>query len=240
MQFSKQSNYYAKYRPSYPSQVFLELLKHVPSTKKALDCGTGSGQAAIRLADHFEDVYATDISSEQLSFAEKRNNVHYSVSPAERTSFQDHSMDIVVVAQAIHWFDLKAFYQEVKRVVKPGGMIAVIGYHRIQTRSEIAKFLMPFFDIVFGLYFSENRSLVEEGYKTIPFPFEEVGYYTYEHKKSWSLEDLSGYLHSWSAVQKYIDEKSEDPTIDVITKLSDRWKIEEEVCFPIFMRLGRV
>ena len=130
--FSSHSKAYAQFRPHYPKELFDHLLTFVNSKNTAWDCGTGNGQVAGVLADYFTEVYATDISQQQLNEAVRKNNIHYSVQPAEGTGFTDHRFDLITVAQAIHWFRFDPFYAEAKRTLQPGGLLAVIGYGLLQ------------------------------------------------------------------------------------------------------------
>lgn len=172
--FSKQSNQYAKYRPTYPN-AFFEHLKGLMSThENAWDCGTGNGQVAVQLANTFENVYASDISASQIANAPILRNVHYSIQAAEQTSFQDDFFDLIVVAQAIHWFDFEKFYDEVRRTAKDGALIVVIGYGRVEISPEIDAIVNHFYHDVIGKYWDAERRYIDENYQTIPFPFEEI------------------------------------------------------------------
>jgi ubiquinone/menaquinone biosynthesis C-methylase UbiE len=124
--FSIQSASYAAYRPSYPVELYNFLLPLVATKKNAWDCGTGNGQVAKVLSGYFVNVYATDISGQQINHAVKKNNIFYSVGEAEKACFGNDMFDMITVAQAIHWFDLDAFYKEVKRTLKPGGLLVSI------------------------------------------------------------------------------------------------------------------
>jgi len=238
--FSKQAQYYAKYRPSYPKEMYLQIMAYVKERACAWDCGTGNGQVAVALSEFFKTIYATDISFGQLQNSYKKNNIHYSQSSAESVVFKENTFDLVTIAQAIHWFDFSRFYQEVNRVLKNNSIIAVIGYGKLQTDESVNQKLSDFFEEMFGLYFTKNRKYVDEQYKTIPFPFDVIGEYEYMSTYNWELQDLQGYLYSWSSVQRFIDDKGKDPTVKLINSISINWENSKEVRFPVFLKLGRI
>ena len=202
--FSTQSREYAAFRPTYPATLYEFIFQHLREKKCAWDCATGNGQVAHFLANHFEKVFATDISQQQLDQAIRKENIIYSISPAEKTSFPDNQFDLITVGQALHWFDRDKFYDEVKRVGKPGSILAVWGYAFINIEPVIDEIIVKFYHDTVGPYWDPARKLVEEEYKSITFPFEEIptpGFFISTH---WTLAHLAGYLESWSATQKYI------------------------------------
>ena len=87
--FSQHAEQYRKFRPTYPKEIYPFIAGQVPLHEAAWDCGTGNGQVALNLCDYFDQVYATDISENQLKHADRKNNLVYSVAPAEKTSFPD-------------------------------------------------------------------------------------------------------------------------------------------------------
>ena len=122
--FSKQSRLYSESRPRYPKELFEYLKTLAPSLELVWDCATGNGQAAVSLAEHFEKVIATDASPQQIDNVIEKENVEYLVAPAEEIYLEDETVDMVTVATALHWFDHSRFFPEVKRVLKPGGVLA--------------------------------------------------------------------------------------------------------------------
>lgn len=237
--FSKQSDYYAKYRPSYPKSLVDYIVGFIDHKSSVWDCATGTGALAFELADYFTHVYATDISDSQLKYAKQKKNIYYSTSLAEKTSFSSESFDLITVAQAIHWFNFDEFYSEAKRVLKPNGWIVVLGYGKIEVNDQIDKLVHAFYDEMFSLRLSENRKYLDEHYRNIPFPFYEVETPVFSSEYFWSLDDFHGYLYSWSAVQKYMEEEDANPTIPLIAKLSSLWVDKLQISFPIFLRIGR-
>lgn len=240
-QFSKQAELYARYRPDYPKEMYDFIFEHLSGRQLAWDCATGSGQVATYLADHFEQVTATDISQEQLSFAPRRDNIEYLEASAENSGLPDDHFDLITVAQAIHWLDFDAFYKEVRRVAKEDALLAVIGYGMVRVNEELNPIIDNLYEEAFGTHFNKNRKYVDEHYRTIPFPFDEIPNPSFQNHYHWSLDELEGYFNSWSAISKM---KSEgyNPVDKTISELKQRVNNTEniEASFPVFMRLGRV
>lgn len=197
---------------------------------------------AQSLANNFERVYATDISEQQLKNAFMAKNIFYSVAPAERTNFADNQFDLITVGQALHWFDRPPFYEEVKRTGKPDGLLAVWGYALLSIEPAIDEMFLDFYNNTVGDYWDEARRLVEDHYKNIHFPFDEIDCPGFYIRTEWTSEQFTGYLSSWSATQKYIREHGRDPVQAFAETLNTLWKTGEkkQVCFPIFLRLGRI
>ncbi|WP_373058185.1 class I SAM-dependent methyltransferase [Zunongwangia sp. H14] len=237
--FSTKSEQYAKFRPTYPAELYDFLKKHLPANKRTWDCGTGNGQVAGELADFFEEVYATDISEQQLENAVQKPNIHYSKQAAEKTSFQDHFFDLVTVAQAIHWFDFDKFYAEVNRVLKPGGLIAVMGYGLFYSNAETNKVIHHFYRNITDPYWDPERKYLDEEYKTIPFPFNEIKTPEFKLELEWSLEQLLGYLKTWSAVKHYEKANGENPVDLVAADFRKSFGEKGKITYPILFRLGK-
>ena len=239
--FSSQSKDYATFRPTYPTELYQFIFQHVNEKKIAWDCATGNGQVAYYLSLHFEKVFATDISQKQLDHAVKEKNIFYSVSRGEKTSFPENEFDLITVAQALHWLDRDAFYAEAKRVGKPGALVAVWGYALLYIESTIDDMIIEFYNHTVGPYWDSARKLVEEEYRTISFPFEEIQAPAFSIQTQWTLSELSGYLSSWSSTQKYMKEKGSDPVPPFIKKLKKYWtQTTMTVTFPIFTRIGKI
>jgi ubiquinone/menaquinone biosynthesis C-methylase UbiE len=231
--FSQDSKQYAQFRPRYPKDLFDHLLSLVKEKNTAWDCGTGNGQVAGVLADHFTNVYATDISQQQINEAIKLPNIFYSVQPAEKTSFHEKEFDLITVAQAIHWFRFDDFYAEVKRTLKPGGIIAVIGYGPIQTIKPLQEIIDHFYKNIIGSYWDAERHYIDELYQTIPFPFEEITMPVFTMSYQWTLVQLTGYLGTWSAVKHYIKQHQTDPVALIQKELSGAWPATPSISFPV-------
>ena len=163
--FSKRSGTYAKYRPDYPQALYEFILAHVKETELAWDCATGNGQVAVALARHFKKVIATDASQNQIAHAIPHPRVEYRVSAAEDSGLNDHGTDLITVAQALHWFDFDAFYKEVKRVGKPGSLIAVWTYGLLTTETEADQVIQHFYYDIIGKYWPPERQYVDQKYE---------------------------------------------------------------------------
>jgi len=244
--FSGHANLYAQYRIDYPTELYDFVLSFAAGRQKAWDCATGNGQVASVLSDFFAAVDATDISETQLLLAVKKTNIHYQISRAEQTPFADHTFDLITVAQAVHWFNVDAFHQEVRRVARPGGVIAEWGYGLVQLgQSKIGPDLDPimldFYRNRIGPYWDPQRKFIDNAYATLPFPFADVQRAEFTAHRTWSLERFLNYLRTWSAVRQYIHENEEDPIIRLGEEFAAGWGDgEREVQFPIFLRVGRV
>lgn len=239
--FSQHAAGYAAFRPTYPKALYDFVLKQVKNRDVAWDCATGNGQVARDLAKYFEKVSATDSSAKQLENAVPSGNIQYSLASAERTSFPDSSFDLITVGQAIHWFDIPRFYEEVFRVARPGAVIAVWGYSLLSVNSAMDAIISGFYKNIIGSYWDPERKLVDEQYKTIPFPFQEIAAPEFTFSFQWTLAELQGYLTTWSAVQKYIKARGANPVEKLIEQVRPLWKNEKmEVRFPLFLRCGRI
>lgn len=238
--FSANSHHYARYRPHYPQELFDFLRQLLQKRERAWDCGTGNGQVAGKLADFFEEVYATDISTRQLMNAIDKPNVRYTKQRAENTNFPDSAFDLITVAQAIHWFDFEKFYAEVGRTLKTGGYLAVIGYSLFRSNTGTNQVIDHFYRNIVGPYWDPERVYLDEEYKTIPFPLEEVEVPAFRHRMDWSLERLVGYLNTWSAVKHFINEKGKNPVDLIQNDLKESFGNRGVVEFPILFRLGKL
>ena len=240
--FSKQAAAYRQYRPEYPKELYEYILQHVKGRESAWDCGTGNGQVAVVLADYFQEVDATDISENQLKNAIEKENVYYLLTRAEHTHFDKDTFDLITVAQALHWFNFETFYQEVRRVAKPGAVLAVWGYGLFRVVPEIDKIIDDFYKNITGPYWDQERRYIDDQYKSIPFPFQqpEEGTKQFTIIKPWTIADLEGYLNTWSAVQHYIKERGESPVGALMDQIDGLWPAGEvkDVRFPVFMKLG--
>jgi SAM-dependent methyltransferase len=241
--FSQQASTYAAARPSYPDALYQFLVSLVPRRLLAWDCATGNGQAARDLGRYFERVIATDGSVDQIAHAVPAANVEYRVAPAESSGLETKSVDLVAVAQALHWFAHDAFFAEVRRVTVTGGVIAAWSYGSCHAGADVETWLRDFEENTVGPYWNPERRWVDERYSTIPFPFLEVPAPTFELRVEWTLRQLDAFLHSWSAVTKFRRDRGEDPVPPLVERLASRWGPAErtrEVTWPLNIRVGRV
>jgi ubiquinone/menaquinone biosynthesis C-methylase UbiE len=249
--FSSNSKEYSSSRPKYPRSLFEFLVGLVQHRNLAWDCATGNGQAAVVLSEYFEQVIASDGSKEQIENAQPRNNIRYEVFPAERTSLADSSVDLITIAQALHWFDLDHFYKEAKRVLRKddsndsdGGVIAAWAYGLHSVSPEIDNITHLLYEDILGSYWPKERKIVENKYQDIPFPFQKIDTPVFQIELDWSLSELTGYLYTWSSVQKYIQKNNSDPVKQVYQGLAAAWGdkntwYKRRVIWPIYMRVGR-
>jgi ubiquinone/menaquinone biosynthesis C-methylase UbiE len=238
--FSQQATEYAKFRPRYPKELFRWLGGVAPSRQLAWDCATGNGQAAVALAKVFDRVIATDASEKQLANAEANSRVSYRVAPAERSGLEAQSIDLVTIAQALHWFDLDQFYAEVGRVLKPAGVIAVWAYKLATVSPEIDAVVKHFYSEIVGPYWPEERVLVEK-FEELPFPFRQAETPPFAMVAEWRVENLLGYLRTWSARQRFIAAEQRDPLEEIEEKLRCTWEDKvRRVVWPLTIRVGRV
>jgi SAM-dependent methyltransferase len=240
--FSGHSNQYAQHRPHYPDEIYAYLASIAPGRALAWDCGTGNGQAAIGLAEYFDNVHATDASAEQISHAYPHERVSYHAEPAEHVSLNDSSVDLVTVAVAIHWFHFDEFYREVRRVLKPNGILAAWTYSLTEISPQVDPLVQEYYSEILAGYWPERIHYLEEEYKTIPFPFEEIVPPSFLMQIDWNLIQFAGFLDSWSATQRYKDQKGHHPLDLIWQKLLAAWGDENEqrlVRWPLYFRIGR-
>ena len=241
--FSAQAADYARYRIAYPAALYDWLLPQVASRERAWDCATGNGQVAAVLADSFVRVDATDLSASQLAQAPLRPNIHYQQATAERTPFPNQRFDLITVAQAVHWFDGDAYHREVRRVARPGAVLAEWGYRlcRLETPG-LNRVLDAFHDVTSGPYWDANRRHVENEYANLSFPFAGVQHARFAVEKHWTADDMLNYLRTWSATANYA---RQHPGADLVALVDDEltrlWGPHTRlVTFPVFARAGRV
>ncbi len=240
--FSKQSDLYARYRPSYPSELFDHILSFVNKKDTAWDCATGNGQAAAVLAEHFKKVMATDISQAQLDKAVPKENIEYLQCPAESTPFPENSFDLITVAQAYHWLKWDAFKTEATRVAKPGAVIAAWMYDRTMADEKVNEVTGEFYKNITGPYWDYERKYVDDKYAGVDFDYELLPSKEFQTVLQWNRNDLLGYVSTWSAVQKYIKENGQSPVPILETALEKIWPANEnkKVVFPVYLKLGRI
>jgi SAM-dependent methyltransferase len=240
--FSKQSDLYVKYRPHYPESLYEYLQTLTSEHTLVWDCGTGNGQAALGIANYYDKVIATDPSETQIKNAFACRNVIYSVSPAEYSGLENNSVDLITIANALHWFDFELFNKEATRVLKPQGVIAAWGYGNPSHAPELDKIITYFHDEVIGPYWLPENRLVEKNYSTVPFPFAEIRTPAFKIEKSLSFNDLIGLFGTWSAVQRYKDKTGKDPVIQIEEELKKAWKDlsgEKIFTWRLVLKVGR-
>lgn len=239
--FSQQAAAYSQFRPHYPKEIINYIVDFVDVKNSALDIATGNGQVAAQLAAHFNTVHATDISDKQLQHATVASNLIYSKQAAEHTSFASEQFDLITVAQAIHWFKFDDFYREVYRILKPDGIFAVLGYGLFATNKDSDRILSRFYHDIVGPYWDAERKYLDQMYRTIPFPFDEIETQHFENRFRWSFDQLIGYLETWSATQHYKEKNHQNPIDLVRNELKASWERgDHQVTFPLLLRIGRL
>lgn len=240
--FSAVARAYADWRPRYPDALF-DYLSTLPARRTlAWDCGAGSGQATLALTRYFPRVIATDASAAQLAAAPPHAQVEYRFVPAEASGLAAGTVDLVTVAQALHWFDLASFYAEVDRVLAPGGVVSVWTYGRSQLDDGyLDHIFLAFYRDLIGPYWPAERRHVESGYRELDFPFAELRTPAFIMEIDWTLPELLGYVGTWSAVGRFRAERGDDPVTALERELSRAWgeaETRRRVRWPLHLRVG--
>ncbi len=240
--FSKQSEDYTRFRPIYPQSLYAWLASITQNHHHVWDCATGNGQAAVALANYFDKVAASDASENQILHAKQHPKVRYFTAPAERSGLEESSMDMISVAQAFHWFQFEAFFSEARRVLKPGGILAIWAYGFLTIDKAVDNAVNSLYKGALESHWPPERRYIEEEYATIPFPFQELQTPDFFMEAQWSQADLTGYLRTWSAVVRYKEEHGSDPVDAVEAQIKDIWgnEVHRSVRWPIYLRVGAV
>lgn len=242
--FSTHNAGYAAHRPTYPAALVDFLAEAAPGRALALDAGCGTGQLSTRLAERFAQVVAIDASAAQIAAATPHDRVRYRATPAERSGLPDASADLVTVAQAAHWLDLDSFYDEVRRVARPGAVLALITYGVLHVADAPAdRVVRHFYDAVIGPFWPPERRHVEDGYRSLRFPFPALDAPGLSIEVAWRLADLIGYIETWSAVRAAEKAVGRGPVETFQAALAAAWgdpDAVKPVSFPLSLRVGRV
>ncbi|MDX1997215.1 MAG: class I SAM-dependent methyltransferase [Thermoanaerobaculia bacterium] len=240
--FSRQADTYRRYRPHYPAPFLDWVAALAPRRDLAWDVGTGNGQAAVGLAPHFRRVFASDLSLPQLAAAETVSAVSYGLASAESSPLAAASVDLVTVAQALHWFEFDRFWSEVRRVLRPGGGVVAWCYERAEISAVIDPVFLRFHDETMAPYWPDRRAHVISGYRNIPFPFFPVATPGFALSSQWDLEHLLGYVASWSAVDRCRQRTGIDPLPGFAQELAAAWGPRDqvrEIRWPLTVLAGR-
>ena len=241
--FSGVAGAYAEHRPRYPDRLFEWLAEVAPAREVAWDCATGSGQAAVALAGRFQRVIATDASAAQIAAGGPHPRVEYRVAPAQASGLPPASVDLVTVAQALHWFDRSAFYAEARRVLRRSGVIAAWTYGASGFGDPRADAVhRRFYSETVGPFWPPERALVENGYRTIEFPFEEIDAPAFDMEAEWPLSAFLGYVGTWSAVARFREKRGYDPVAELGEELRSHWgdpAAPRRIRWPLAIRAGR-
>ncbi len=239
--FSRQSAAYSRFRPGYPPELIAWVAAQAPDRRVALDCATGSGQAAVALAAHFANVIAIDGSVEQLRSAVPHRCVAYVAATAERLPLAGRCASLVAAAQAAHWFDFDRFHAECRRVLVPGGVVAAWTYSLFRVDPRVDAVVDRFYEAEVGPFWPAERRYVEEAYRTLPFPWREEPAPSFALESDWDLGQVVGYVGTWSAVQRYRERVGRDPLPELRSRLLEAWPAGtvRRLRWPIHLRLGR-
>ncbi len=234
---------YQAFRPRYPPGLFTWLAGVAPRREVAVDLGCGSGQASVALAEHFREVIGLDPSAEQVAHAEAKAGVRYLVAPAEATGLPGGCADLVVAAQALHWFDQPRFHAEVERLSRPGAVCAAFTYGLCRVDPAVDAVVDRLYRPILGPHWPPERAHVDAEYRTLPFPWPEVAAPALAISEAWDLHRFTGYLRTWSAVAAYLKARGEDPLALVARDLEAAWgdpAQRRQVTWALTVRAGRL
>lgn len=232
-------------RPAYPEALFDHLVSLAPGRGLAWDCGAGTGQATRSLALRFDRVIATDTSRRQLAEARLGGrHAHPVAAAAEAAPIRDRTIDLVVVSAALHWFDRRRFFEEVRRVAKPGAILAAWSYYRTRVDDgAVDDIVMRFADEVISPYWPPGMQLNRDAYRSLDLPFERLPWPELEAEGTMHLDDLLMFMRTWSASQAWQRERGTDPVAVVRDRLAAVWgdpARERPVRWPLHGAIARV
>lgn len=241
--FSNVADQYAQYRPTYPDELYQQILKEVPGKELVWDVATGNGQAAAALARNFKQVIATDPSRNQIAKAISASNIEYRIEPAEMPSLDNGVADLITVAVGAHWLDLPEFEKAVARVAKPGGVLAIWAYFLPQVKDLPDEIIQHFYNESLRGYWPKERRHIDEKYRNITFSFPEIAEEDIPMTAEWTLDQLCGFFSSWSAVNRKIKDTGEDPVLELRKRAEQYWPVSDEprpIEWPLFLSMWRV
>jgi SAM-dependent methyltransferase len=241
--FEQGGRAYARFRPEYPRQLAAFLASAAPDNQLAVDVGCGNGQLTRLLAPYFSRVVGLDPSADQIANTIPNERIAYQVAAAEQLPLPDTSASLITAAQAAHWFDLPGFYREVRRVGVPGAILALISYGILKLEPELNDRFQKFYWEEIGPYWPPERKLVDTGYASIDFPFEELAPPSLDIRLEWHLSEFLGYLLTWSAVRSAKEAGKEALLMEFANDIAQAWgdpDLKRSVSWPINMRIGRV
>lgn len=241
--FDQGGRAYARFRPDYPRELAAFLASAAPDGRLAVDVGCGNGQLTQLLAPYFDRVIGLDPSADQIANAVPNTRIHYECAPAERLPVPDASASLVTAAQAAHWFDLPAFYREVRRIAVPGAVVALVSYGVLRLEPRLDRRFQAFYRDEIGPYWPPERKLVDTGYATIDFPFAESAPPALEIRLDWHLSEFIGYVLTWSATRSAREAGQDALLMAFFDHLAALWgdpDARRPVSWPINMRIGTV
>jgi SAM-dependent methyltransferase len=240
--FSSHASAYSTYRPGYPAALAGWLAGEAPNRSLAVDVGCGSGQLSTLLAEHFVQVAGLDPSAEQIANAQPHPKVDYRVAPAEQTGIASRSADLLTAAQAAHWFDLTAFFAEARRILKPGGLLALVTYAGMKPDGEVTEIVEAFRTHELAPYWPPERAMVDNDYRDIRLPLAPVEAPPMLLSVQWSLDAVIGYVDTWSAVRAMEKAIGRGPFEEMVARLREAWGPPEDakmLRWPLTVVAGR-
>lgn len=240
--FSRQSTDYARFRPTYPPELYAWLASQTPRRQLAVDVGAGNGQAAVALAEHYDRVIAIEPSAAQIASAQASPKVTYRQGSAEATGIDDASADLVTAAQAFHWFEHDRFFAEARRIVRAGGLLSVWCYGLAEISPEVDAAVRELYEDLLGPYWEPERRSVERGYRDVASPLPELPTPPLAMHLRWTFEHLVGYLGTWSPRPRFQAARGEDALEIVFPRLQAAWGDvrERAVVWPLSVRAFRI
>jgi SAM-dependent methyltransferase len=240
--FSKQSDQYAEHRPRYPKGIFQYLVGLCGEREHAWDCGCGNGQASLQLSKYFSNVIATDVSESQIENALSMPNVTFRCEPSESTSITGGSVNLVVVAQALHWFDFEQFFEEVHRVCKPNGLFSAVTYNLCRVNDAVDQVIDDLYWDTLQGYWPDRRKYVDSAYSDIDFPFEMLPVKVFDMRLDWPVQQFIAYLKTWSGVKAYEEKNRVNPIDEIEHQIIDAWSADNviSVNWPVTVVAGRM
>lgn len=236
--FSGHAKAYAQSRPDYPRAMFAWLATLCHQRDTALDVACGNGQAAVALAQLFDTVHACDASSEQIANAMPARNVTYKVARCDATGIRSGSVDLLTVAQALHWFDLGAFLQEARRVIAPGGVLAVWCYGLFTVSEEVDSIIRELYDTHTDSWWPAQRAHIDDGYARLHIPGQQTER-RFAMSQFWTVGQGLAYLRTWSAVQRALAATGTDLVSRIEPHLRQVWTRRVRVCWPLTLKWVR-
>jgi SAM-dependent methyltransferase len=237
--FSGVADAYAASRPTYPDALFRWLAQRVGASAHAWDAGCGSGQASVGLIAHIAHVTATDPSARQIAAATPHSRITYAVTGERCPQLADASIDLITVAQALHWFDRDAFYAEVARVLRPGGTLAVWTYGLTRVSPDVDTLVDDLYTRVLSAYWPAERRHVDDQYAHIGFPYDRAAVPAFAMEVRWTAAQFVEYLGTWSAVAAYRATHDRDPLATMAESLHAAWGGDARlVAWPLTVVVG--
>jgi SAM-dependent methyltransferase len=240
--FSGTADAYAAHRPTYPDALIAFLGSVAPAHDVAWDCGCGSGQLSILLVRQFEHVVAMDASAQLLARAPRHERIEYVQARVEESGLENESVDLIVSAQAAHWFDLSAWYAEVRRVARRRAVVALVTYAAPTVNDEVDRVLRDFHARILAPFWPPERHHVDAGYAALPFPFAEIAAPRLEITCNWTLDEILAYIETWSSVKALLDTGDTSRLLEFRAALTKAWRSSssKRVAYPLTIRAGRV